>query len=317
MRYRRLGRSGLKVSAISLGSWQTFGQDVDLDATEACMVAAYENGVTFFDGAEAYGLGAAEIAMGKVLRKVGWRRDTFVVSSKVMRIGDHPNQKGLNKKHLIEACDAALERLGVSYLDLFFCHRPDAETPIEETVRTMHELIQRGKILYWGTSMFSGAEVMEAFAVARQFNLTPPTMDQPVYNLFERHQVEGELRIPIERYGYGTTIWSPLDVGILTGKYNDGIPDGTRLALRKEDWIKHKRTEAKIAKVRKLTPIAQDLGITTAQLSLAWCLVNPAISTVITGASRPAQMIENAKAADLVDKLDASVLARIHTAMED
>lgn len=315
MRYRRLGRSGLKVSAISIGSWQTFGQDVDQDLSEACMVAAYENGITFFDGAEAYGLGKAEVAMGKVLRKHGWRRDTFVVSSKVMRIGDHPNQKGLNKKHLVEACDAALERLGVTYLDLFFCHRPDPETPMEETVRTMHELIQRGKILYWGTSMFSGAEVMEAFSVARQYGLTPPTMDQPVYNLFERHQVEHELKVPIERHGYGTTIWSPLDVGILTGKYNDGIPPGTRLALRKEEWMKHKRTEAKIAKVRQLSAIARDLDLPMARLALAWCLANPAVSTVITGASRPEQVVENVKAAEDVDRLTPEVLASIEAVM--
>lgn len=318
MRYRRLGGSGLKVSEVSLGSWRTFGASVDQDVTEACMLAAYEAGVNFFDGAEVYAMGAAESAMGAVLRKHRWPRDTLVISSKVMRIGPHANQTGLNRKHLVEACDAALSRLGLDYLDLFFCHRPDPDTPIEETVRTMHELIQRGKILYWGTSMFSGAEIMEAHAVARQYNLTPPTMDQPIYNMFVRDQVERELALPIARHGLGTTVWSPLDVGFLSGKYNDGIPEGSRAAhMGDDDQRARFLAEHKIARSRRLAMVADDLGIPQARLALAWCLKNPAVSTVITGASRSEQVAENVRACDDVDLLDDAIMQRIEDILAD
>lgn len=313
MRYRRLGSSGLKVSEVSLGSWRTFGNTVDQDTTTACMIAAYDAGVNFFDGAEVYAGGSAEEAMGRVLREQAWARDSLVISSKVMPHGDNEGrrQRSLSRKHLVEACDDALRRLGLDYLDLFFCHRPDPHTPMEETVRTMNELILRGKILYWGTSQFSGAEVMEAHAVAARFGLIGPTMEQPVYNMFARKQVEQELKLPIARYGLGTTVWSPMDVGFLSGKYNDGIPEdshGGRMdPEKKQSFLR----EEKIAKSRKLAVVAGELGIPQARLALAWCLKNPGVSTVITGASRPSQVEENVQAVADVDLLDDAVMARI------
>lgn len=312
MQYRRLGQSGLKVSAISLGSWRTFGSTIDQAATEACMVAAYDAGVNFFDGAEAYGRGAAELAMGAVLRKHAWPRDTLVISSKVIRIGDKANQSGLSRKHLVEACDAALKRMGLEYLDLFFCHRPDPETPLEETVRTMHELVLRGKILYWGTSMFSAAEIMEAHAIANRWGLTPPTMEQTVYNMLERERMDRELQIPLTRYGLGTTVYSPMAVGFLSGKYNDGIPPGSHAAQNEDPaWRSRFLAESKLAISRKLAVVASDLGIPQARLALAWCLRNPHVSTVITGATHPGQVLENVKAADDVALLTDDVMRRI------
>lgn len=311
MNYRNLGRSGLKVGAVSLGSWRTFGISVDQRTTEACMVKAYEGGVNYFDGAEAYGQGRAEEAMGAVFRKMKWPRDTLVISSKVIRVGDGPNQRGLGRKHLVEACDAALQRLGLDYLDLFFCHRPDPDTPIEETVATMHELIQRGKILYWGTSMFSGARIMQAHAVARRFGHPPPTMDQCVYNMFRREQLEEEIDLPIRELGYGTTVYSPMDVGFLSGKYNDGVPEDSRAASMDEERREKFLAEEKVERCRKLAEVAKDLGIPQARLALAWCLRNPAVSTVITGASKPEQVEENVKAAEDVDLLTDEVMDRI------
>ena len=311
MRYQRLGRAGIKVSAVSLGSWRTFGVSVDQETTEACMKQAYEAGINFFDGAEAYGRGKAENAMGEVFRKMDWPRDTLVVSSKVINVGDGPNQRGLSRKHLTEACDAALQRMGFDYLDLFFCHRPDKETPLEETVATMHDLIQRGKILYWGTSMFSGAQVMHAHSIARQYGYTPPTMDQCVYNMFKRDRVEDELALPIAEIGLGTTVFSPLDIGFLSGKYNEGIPEDSHAADMNEDRQKNFLAEDKIAKSKQLAQVASDLGIPQARLALAWCLKNPGVSTVITGASKPSQGAENAKAADDVDLLTDGVMERI------
>jgi voltage-dependent potassium channel beta subunit len=312
MQYRRLGNSGLKVSAVSLGSWRTFGHTVDQATTEACMVAAYEAGINFFDGAEAYARGAAEKAMGEVFRAKKWPRDTLVISSKVIRIGDKANQSGLSRKHLVEACDAALQRMGLDYLDLFFCHRPDPETPMEETVRTMHELILRGKILYWGTSMFSGPELMEAYAIANRYNLTPPTMEQTVYNMLERERMDKELQVPLTRFGLGTTVYSPMAVGFLSGKYNEGIPEGSHASANTDPaWRDRFLAEAKIAKSRKLAVIAKELGIPQARLALAWCLRNPHVSTVITGSSRPEQVVENAKAADDVALLTDEIMQRI------
>jgi len=311
MRYRRLGTAGIKVSEVSLGSWRTFGNTVDQEITEACMVAAYEAGVNFFDGAEAYANGAAEEAMGRVFRKYEWPRDSLVVSSKVFRVGDGPNQRGLSRKRIVEACDAALQRMGLEYLDLYFCHRPDPETPLEETVAAMHELIMRGKILYWGTSMFRGPQVMEAYAIARERGWTPPTMEQPQYNMFKRDWVENVLAHPIERIGLGTTVYSPMDVGFLSGKYNDGIPEGTRASLLGDDEKAKFVTDEKIAVSRKLKDVADRLGITQARLALAWCLKNPAVSTVITGASRVEQVQENVKAVEDQDLLTDEVMAEI------
>ncbi len=310
MQYRTLGRSGLKVSTLSIGSWRTFGQTVDVATTEACMVAAYDAGINFFDGAEAYGHGAAEEAMGAVFRKVQWPRDTFLVSSKVIRIGDHPTQRGLSRKHLVEACDAALRRMGLDYLDLFFCHRPDADTPLEEIVHTMNELIVRGKIFYWGTSEFSPAELTAMYGIAERDGLVGPTMEQTNHSLLHRKRVDGELKPLFERYGLGTTIYSPLAVGLLTGKYNEGVPEDSAYA-KAEDWLKRNLTEANLTKVRQLTRLAAELDLSMAQLALAWCLKNPNVSTAIIGASRPEQVRENASAADRTDRLNAEVMERI------
>lgn len=314
MLYRKLGASGLKVSSVSLGSWRTFGVSVDLEATRACMMAAYEAGVNFFDGAEAYGSGAAEQAMGEVLKAAGWPRDTIIISSKVIRVGPKPTQGGLSRKHLVEACDAALRRLGLDYLDLFFCHRPDPDTPLEEIVHAMNELIQRGKIFYWGTSEFSVSDIQALYAIAERDHLVGPTMEQTQYNLLHRRRVEEELKPLFERYRLGTTIYSPLAVGLLTGKYNEGVPPGSAYD-KAGDWLRKQLTAVAIAKVRKLAELAHELGITTAQLAIAWCLKNPNVSTAIIGASRPEQVTENVAAVEHLDKLTPEVLDRIEQIM--
>jgi len=316
MRYRNLGRSGLKVSTVSLGSWRTFGLTIDQATTEACMKSGYEEGINYFDGAEGYGSGRAEDAMGVVLRKMKWPRESLVISSKVFQKADAPNQRGLSRKHVVEACDAALNRMGLDYLDLYFCHRPDPETPLEETVATMHELILRGKILYWGTSMFSGAQIMHAHALARQYGYTPPTMDQCVYNMFHREQLEREIDLPIKELGYGTTVFSPLAVGFLSGKYNEGVPDDSYAATMEDESRGNFLADEKIAKSRKLAVIASDLNIPQARLALAWCLKNPGVSTVLTGASRAEQVKQNAKAAEDVDLLTEEVMARIEEILQ-
>lgn len=310
MLYRKLGASGLKVSAVSLGSWRTFGVSVDIEATRACMTAAYEAGVNFFDGAEAYGAGAAEKAMGEVLKSAGWPRDTLIVSSKVIRVGKLPTQGGLSRKHLVEACDAALRRMGLDYLDLFFCHRPDPDTPLEEIVHTMNELIQRGKIFYWGTSEFSASDIQAMYAIAERDRLVGPTMEQTQHNLLHRRRVEAELKPLIQRYGLGTTIYSPLAVGLLTGKYNDGVPAGSAYEKAGE-WLRKQLNPETIAKVRQLSALASELGITPGQLAIAWCLKNPDVSTAIIGASRPEQVVENVAAADHIEKLTPDIMARI------
>jgi voltage-dependent potassium channel beta subunit len=288
------------------------------EAAEECMVAAYDAGVNFFDNAEVYAFGRSEQIMGQVLKKTGWSRDTFIVSSKVFwgSVRDaRPTQQGLSRKHVVEACLQALERLQLDYLDLYFCHRPDRETPIEETVRAMHDLVQQGKVLYWGTSEWSAQQIMEAYSVARQFHLTPPSMEQPQYHMFHRQRVEVEYARLYKEIGLGTTIWSPLASGLLTGKYNDGIPSNSRANLEGYEWLKERFTgeEAKknIVKVRRLTEVASRLGASTAQLALAWCLKNPDVSTVITGASRVNQVRENMKALDYVAQLDDDVMAEI------
>ncbi len=309
MEYRKLGRSGLKVSVISLGSWRTYGQSVDETATEACMAAAYAEGVNFFDGAEMYGAGAAETAMGRVFKKLAWRRDTFCVSSKVYQGGDHVNQRGLSRKHVVEACDAALQRMGLDYLDLYFCHRPDTDTPLDEIVHTMNELIGRGKILYWGTSNFGATDLLQMFAIAERDGLVGPTMEQPRYNMLDRASVEVDLAPVFDRYGLGTTVYSPLAVGILTGKYNAGIPAGSALAVN--EWLRNRLSETTLVKVRQLTDMAAALKISAAQLALAWCLKNPRVSTLITGATAPRQVVENIAAVDAQACLNGEVMERI------
>jgi voltage-dependent potassium channel beta subunit len=315
MKYRRLGKSGLQVSELSFGAWVTFAQQISEATAERLMTIAYDAGVNFFDNAEAYASGKAEIVMGKILKRRGWGRDTFLVSSKVFWGGDLPNQEGLSRKHVIEACHAALRRLRVDYLDLYFCHRPDPNTPIEETVRAMSDLVAQGKVLYWGTSEWSAKEVTEAYRIARELQLAPPTMEQPQYNMFHRERVEKELEPLCKRFGLGFTVWSPLASGLLTGKYNDGDPGGTRISLKEYSWLRelfeNEDARKRLAKVKKLAKVAEDLGTTLPGLGLAWCLKNPNVSTVITGASKPAQVTENMKAGALVDKLDAAVMQRI------
>lgn len=281
------------------------------------MTVAYDAGVNFFDNAEAYADGKAEETMGRILHQTQWRRDSYILSSKVFWGGDRPTQKGLSRKHVFDACHAALRRFQTDYLDLYFCHRPDPETPIEETVRAMSDLIGQGKILYWGTSEWSAREITEAYGVARQFNLVPPTMEQPQYNLFYRENVEKNLRPLFEQFGLGATVWSPLASGLLTGKYNDGLPADTRISLKGYEWLwesfTDEQAQAKIAKVKELNLLAADLGTNLPRLALAWCLKNPHVSTVITGASRPEQVADNMPAIDLLDKLTPEVLARIES----
>ncbi len=312
MKYRRMGKSGLQLSELSLGAWVTYGGQVGQDVAEQCMVAAWEYGVNFFDNAEAYAGGNAEIVMGNALKKLGWKREEYVVSTKVFWGGDKPNQTGLSHKHIIEGVNNALRRFQLEYVDLCFCHRPDPNTPIEETVRAMDILVRQGKIFYWGTSEWSAADIMRADGIARQYNLTPPSMEQPQYNMLWRERFEKEYEPLFRDLGYGTTIWSPLASGVLTGKYNDGIPEGTRATLEGYGWLKEQimRPE-RLAKVRELKVVADELGCSQAQLALAWCLMNPDVSTVITGASRPEQVHENMKALDVAPKLTDDVMDRI------
>lgn len=321
MEYRRLGRSGLQVSALSFGSWVSFGNQLDVERGEACMVAAYDAGVNFFDNAEAYAAGKSETIMGEILQRQGWARDSFIVSSKVYWGGSKPTQRGLSRKHIYDACHAAMNRLQVDYLDLYFCHRPDPNTPIEETVWAMNDLIRQGKVLYWGTSEWSAQQIMEAHMIARQYNLLPPTMEQPQYHMFHRERVEIEYARVYREVGLGTTIWSPLASGVLTGKYNDEVPDDSRVNLPGYEWLKEmvfsEEGQARIQKVRELTPIADELGVSMAQLAIAWCLKNPNVSTVITGASRVSQVEENMKAMAIVEQLDDDVMAQIEAVLDN
>jgi voltage-dependent potassium channel beta subunit len=317
MEYRRLGRAGLKVSALSLGAWVTYGGQVGEQVAEECMKEAYAAGVNFFDNAEGYADGNAEIVMGNVIKKQGWRREDLVISTKIFWGGSGPNDTGLSHKHIIEGVNNALKRFQMDYVDLVFCHRPDPETPIEETVRAMDLVIKQGKAFYWGTSEWSAAEIALADGIARQYGLTPPTMEQPQYNMFHRERFEKEYA-PLYRYlNYGTTIWSPLASGLLTGKYNNGIPKDSRAALKGYEWLQKGITEEKIAKVRQLQVVADDLGCSLAQLGLAWCLKNPHVSTVITGASRASQVQENMKALDVVSLLTDDVMERIEGILDN
>ena len=285
------------------------------------MGIAYDNGINFFDNAEVYALGESEKMMGRVLKRKKWDRTSFIVSSKAFwgwrGKANKPNQTGCSRKHLIEACNEALQRLQVDYLDLYFCHRPDKKTPIEETVWAMNHLIQQGKILYWGTSEWSGVEIMEAHRVAEHYRLIGPTMEQPQYNLFERDKMEKEYLEIFKNVGLGTTIWSPLAAGLLTGKYNDGIPKGSRFALEGFDWLKEKWVmEEKIKKVKKLSDLATRSGVSTASLSIAWTIKNPNVSTAILGATKKAQLIDNLKALDVVEKLTPDIMEKIEMIMK-
>ena len=318
MEYRRLGKSGLQVSELSLGSWLTFGKQIENNTAEDLMKIAYDNGVNFFDNAEIYARGESEKVMGKVLKKMKWDRDSYTVSSKVFfgfrgTENTKPNQNGLSRKHVFEACHQALERLKVDYLDLYFCHRPDKNTPIEETVWAMHNLITQGKVLYWGTSEWSVQEIMEAHMIAKQHHLIGPTMEQPQYNMLTRQKVEVEFSQIYKTVGLGTTIWSPLASGVLTGKYNQNKdPKNTRLNMEGMDWLKKNVLEKEnIKKAEKLTVLAKDLGMTLPVLAIAWCLKNDNVSTVILGASKTAQLKENFKASEAKNKLTPDVLLQI------
>lgn len=319
MEYRRLGSAGLKVSALSFGSWVTFGKQVDTDLAVSCMKAAWEEGVNFFDNAEAYEAGKSEEIMGLALKKLGWRRASYVVSTKIFfGMHDGVNEKQtLNRKKLREGIDGALMRFGLEYIDLVFCHRPDPETPIEETVWSMHMMVESGKALYWGTSEWSADQIMEAWALADKHHLHKPQMDQPQYNLFKRRNVEQGLSRLCTEIGLGLTIWSPLASGVLTGKYDAGIPKGSRLDLPGYQWLRDVVTPARIEAVKRLRPIAAEVGATPAQLAIAWCVKNPKVSTVITGASRPEQVKENMKAMAISEKLTPEVMARIDKVTEE
>lgn len=324
MEYRRLGKSGLKVSALSFGSWVTFSTQADVDLAADMMKVAYDAGVNFFDNAEVYAHGKSEEIMGAALKKLGWRRDTYTVSSKVMWGSVQnplPTQRGLSRKHIIEACHQAMERLQVDYLDLYFCHRPDPEVPMEEVVRSMNTLIEQGKVFYWGTSEWSAQQLMEAHSVARQYNLIPPTMEQPQYHMFHRYRFEVEYGRLYDKIGLGTTIWSPLATGLLTGKYNNGIPEDSRMNLPGYEWLRKMLTsdegQKRLQSVRELVPIAEELGTTMPRLALAWCLKNPNVSTVITGASKVSQVEENMKALDLVPQLTDDVMEKIEAVLNN
>ncbi|MCH8557127.1 MAG: aldo/keto reductase [Balneolia bacterium] len=322
MEYRFLGKSGLKVSALSFGSWVTFGEQVDTDLAYEQMKTAYDAGVNFFDNAEGYEGGKSEEIMGDVIKKAGWKRSDLVLSTKIFWGGDGPNDTGLSFKHIKEGTEAALKRMKTDYVDLLFCHRPDMHTPIEETVWAMDQMIREGKALYWGTSEWSAEDLRIAYEVARREHLRPPLMEQPQYNMFHRERVEREYSKLYRDIGLGTTIWSPLASGLLTGKYNDSVPEGSRLDLEKYSWLRKILIEteegrSKIEKVKKLAPFAKELGITMPQMALAWCLKNPNVSTVITGASTVKQVEQNMSAMDVVDKLDDEAMDKIESILDN
>jgi voltage-dependent potassium channel beta subunit len=315
MEYRRLGSAGIQVSALSYGAWVTFGTQIGEDTAYELMKTAYEAGVNFFDNAEAYAGGQAEIIMGKVIKRTGWKRSDLVLSTKIFWGGSGPNETGLSRKHIIEGVDAALIRLQTEYVDLVFAHRPDIHTPIEETVRAFNQVINQGKAFYWGTSEWSASQIMEAYAVARREHLIPPQMEQPQYHMFHRERVESEYAHLYDEIGLGTTIWSPLASGLLSGKYNQGMPDGTRATLKGYEWLRtrfeNEEAVQRIAKVGNLMNIADELNASMAQLALAWTLKNPHISSTITGSSKPEQIVENMKALDVVPQLTNDVMEKI------
>jgi voltage-dependent potassium channel beta subunit len=322
MEYRRLGRSGLQLSVLSFGSWVTFHKQIDDGLADSLMGMAYDSGINFFDNAEVYALGESEKMMGRVLKKKNWDRTSYTVSSKAY-FGwrgkeNKPNQTGLSRKHLVEACHEALQRLQMDYLDLFFCHRPDINTPIEEVVWTMHNLIQQGKILYWGTSQWSGAEIMEAHRVAQQYGLIAPVMEQPQYNMFERFKMEQDYAPVFQNVGLGTTIWSPLAAGFLTGKYLDGIPEGSRLAIQGFDWLKERWIQdEKIKKLKKLVELAKKLNVSMASLAIAWTIKNPNVTTAILGATKKEQLEDNLKALEVLTRLTPEVMEKIEKILQN
>jgi voltage-dependent potassium channel beta subunit len=314
MEYRHLGRSGVQVSALSFGSWVTFVNQVDVEKAVQSMSAAYDAGVNFFDNAESYAAGQSEVVMGQAIKKLGWRRASYLVSTKFYwGLNDGVNEHNtLNRKYLLNAINGSLQRFGLDYIDLIFCHRADPGTPIEETVWAMHNIIEAGKALYWGTSMWSAGEIAAAIEIAERHHLHKPVMEQPQYNMLYRTRMEVEYARIFKEYGYGSTIWSPLASGLLTGKYNNGIPEGSRGTLKGFEWLRDRFTDQDaISRVKQLQGIAADLGVTMAQMAIAWCLKNPNVSTVITGASRVEQVHENMKAMDVLAKLTPEVMVRI------
>jgi voltage-dependent potassium channel beta subunit len=321
MLYRRLGRTGLQLSALSFGAWVTFGRQVGRAQARELLALAYDQGVNFFDNAETYNHGEAERLMGDVLADLRFPRDSYCVSSKVFFgavENPRPTQRGLSRKHVIEACHQALERLRVDHLDLYFCHRPDPDTPVEETVAAMDTLVRQGKVLYWGTSEWPAEAIAEAHRIARENHCYAPVAEQPQYNLLHRERVEREYAPLYEQFGMGTTIWSPLASGLLAGRYNEGIPDNSRLAQPGYEWLRETvlgSGRERVERVRHLAPIAQELGVSQAQLALAWCLANPHVSTVLLGASRREQLEQNLAALELVPRIDAALRQRIAQAV--
>lgn len=316
MQYRHLGRTGIQVSELSIGSWVTFKNQVDVNAAVEIMAAAYDHGVNFYDNAEVYASGKSEEVMGAALKKLNWRRGSYLISTKFYwGLEEGINEKNtLNRKRLIEGINGSLKRLDMDYVDLIYCHRPDKTTPIEETVWAMHNIIEWGKAIYWGTSEWAASEIIEAIQIAERHHLHKPVVEQPQYNLFERGRLEGDYVRFYKEYGYGTTIWSPLASGLLSGKYNKGIPQDSRGALKGYEWLHERLTdEERLKKVAALEPIANELGATISQLALAWCLKNPFVSTVITGASRVEQVHENMKAGEIAPKITPEIMARIDT----
>lgn len=322
MEYRRMGHSGLQLSVLSFGSWVTFHKQINDSIADELMGVAYDNGINFFDNAEVYALGESEKMMGRVLKKKNWDRTSYTLSSKAYfgwrGKNNKPNQSGLSRKHLTEACHEALERLQTDYLDIFFCHRPDTGVPISEVVWTMHNLIQQGKVLYWGTSQWSGAEIMEAHRVADQYKLMGPVVEQPQYNMFERFKMEQDYLPVFKNAGMGTTIWSPLAAGFLTGKYNNGIPEGSRLAIEGFDWLKDRWIQDdKLAKVKKLATLADELGVNLAALSIAWTIHNPNVTTAILGATKKEQLEQNLKALEVLPVLTNEVIQKIEDILQN
>jgi voltage-dependent potassium channel beta subunit len=321
MEYRYMGKTGLQLSTLSFGSWVTFHKQIDDKIADELMGIAYEQGVNFFDNAEVYAAGESEKMMGRVLSKKNWDRTSIVLSSKAYfgwrGKANKPNQTGLSRKHLTEACHEALQRLQTDYLDLYFCHRPDKKMPIAEVVQTMNTLIQQGKILYWGTSEWSGVEIMEAHRIAEAYRLIGPAMEQPQYNLFERNKVDAEYLEIYKNVGLGTTIWSPLAAGLLTGKYNDGIPEGSRFQIEGFEWLRDRwLMQEKINKVQQLGAIAKALKVSTASLSIAWCIKNPNVTTAILGATSKAQLLDNLTALDTAALLTPEIMEQIEGIVE-
>lgn len=319
MEYRKLGNTGIQISALSLGSWITFGKQIEDNISEKLMSVAYDAGINFFDNAEIYARGQSEIVMGKALKNLNWPRSSYLVSSKVF-FGyetDKPNQRGLSRKHILEGCEAALKRLQVDYIDLFFCHRPDKNTPILETVQAMNTLIQQGKILYWGTSEWSAQEILQAHVEAARHQLIGPVMEQPQYNIFERRKMEDDYLHLFKYQGMGTTIWSPLSSGLLTGKYLGDV-GATRLSIQGMEWL-HERniTPARLEKVKALKNISDSIDVSLSLFSLAWCLKNPNVSTAILGASKVSQLEENLKALDVVEKLTDEIMQQVDEVMQN